>query len=200
MSQFTNYNKTRLNDRQITELIGLSRGLIADGELTDNEVEYLLKWLVANEVTTKNPFIQRLMHTVSATLEDGVVDDEERSSLFDVLQRLSGGTMELGETLKSSPLPLCEPAPTVSITGKSFAFTGTCSFGARKACEAAVTERGGSAGSLTQKTDFLVIGEYASDDWIHSSYGRKIEKAVSFRDEKRVPIHIISEMVWQKAL
>ena len=77
-----------------------------------------------------------------------------------------------------------------------FCFTGTFNLGRRQDCERAVEERGGYAGSLTQDTDYLVIGAYVTDSWRHSSFGNKIVKAVEMRDEKSVPISIVSEQHW----
>ena len=49
------------------------------------------------------------------------------------------------------------------------------------------------------KTDYLVIGSYATDSWAHSSWGRKIEKAVEMTN-KGHPVKIISEEHWSKSL
>ena len=50
---------------------------------------------------------------------------------------------------------------------------------------------------ITKKLNYLIIGAYATDAWIHSSYGRRIEKALRYRD-KGVPISIVSEERWGK--
>lgn len=199
MSEFTRYSRARLDDRQITELIGIARGLIADGTLNDGEIEYFTKWLAATEGLTGNPVVATLLDRFHAVLEDGIVDPEERAELFEALHRFTGSDFEVGEALKSTTLPLCAPAPRLVFAGARFTFTGSFVFGSRRDCEAAVTDRGGEAGSLRRDTRFLVIGEYASDDWIHSTYGRKIEKAVGMRDAG-VPIHIVSEAHWRDAL
>ena len=68
-------------------------------------------------------------------------------------------------------------------------------FGQRRACEAAVHQLGATTGSITRKTDFLVIGAYATDSWKHSSFGTKIMRAVELRDEG-FPISIVSEEHW----
>lgn len=41
----------------------------------------------------------------------------------------------------------------------------------------------------------LVIGAYATDSWAHSSFGRKIEKALEIREEGS-QISIVSELHW----
>ncbi len=34
---------------------------------------------------------------------------------------------------------------------------------------------------MTQRTNYLIIGTFGSRDWVHTSFGRKIEKAVQYR-------------------
>jgi NAD-dependent DNA ligase len=189
------YGKARLNDRQINELIGLAHGLIADGNVNKSEAEYLQKWLVANREVSDNPITANLLCRVNAMLADGILDTEESQELFDTLQKFSGGDFELGEVLKSCALPLDEPPPQVICPQKTFCFTGTFAFGTRKDCEAAVEKLGGRCGSLTRKTNFLVVGIYTTDSWKHSSYGLKIENAVNMKREG-VPICIVSEIHW----
>jgi hypothetical protein len=53
--------------------------------------------------------------------------------------------------------------------------------------------------SPTNKTSYLVIGSIGSTDWVHSTHGRKIEKAVRLRTEGR-PIHIIAEEYWAECI
>jgi NAD-dependent DNA ligase len=190
------YNNERISLRQIDELIGLARGLCADGVLNDAEVEFLQKWLAVSADLSAQPVIARLYELVEELLRDGFVDQDERAQLFDTLNALGDTTFELGEVLKPATLPLCSPPPDVTFPGMRFCFTGTFNLGRRQDCERVVAERGGYAGSLTQDTDYLVIGAYVTDSWRHSSFGNKIIKAVDMRDEKSVPISIISEQHW----
>ena len=53
---------------------------------------------------------------------------------------------------------------------------------------------------ITKKIDFLVIGTLSSRDWKFSSHGRKIEKAVSYRDDEGAKLKIISEEMLFDAL
>lgn len=190
------YGNERISLRQIDELIGLARGLCADGVLNDSEIEFLQKWLAVSGDLSGQPVITRLYQLVEEILSDGFVDDEERAQLFDTLNALGDTTFELGEVLKPTTLPLCSPPPEIAFGGMQFCFTGTFSFGRRQDCERVVEERGGYGGSLTQHTDYLVIGAYVTDSWRHSSFGNKIIKAVEMRDCKSVPISIVSEQHW----
>ncbi len=192
------YNRVgvdRLSSRQVDELIGIARGLVADGQINHSEVEFLQKWLGANLHISSQPIIRVLYQRVGQVLADGIVDDDEKSELLDTLNQFVNRDFELGETLKATSLPLCRPAPKLEFAGKRYCFTGTFNFGQRKECERAVAERGAEATSLTQKTDYLVIGVYATDSWKHSSFGNKILKAVDMR-ESGVPISIVAEEHW----
>ncbi|MCG7392656.1 BRCT domain-containing protein [Microvirga sp. ACRRW] len=189
------FNRARLDDRQINELIGLAHGIIADGIVNQAEAEYLFKWIVANATLTDNPVVRLLYERVDRILADGILDSEEAADLLDDLSRFCAGDFEIGEVQKASTLPLCEPAPTLTFSGSSFCLTGTFAFGSRKDCQSAVIKLGGVPGSLTQKTTYLVIGSYTTESWAHSSYGRKIEKAVDMRSNG-IPISIIAEEHW----
>jgi NAD-dependent DNA ligase len=194
------FGNERISLRQIDELIGLARGMCADGVLNNAEVEFLQKWLAVSADLSGQPVITRLYQLVGEMLCDGFIDEEERAQLFDALNALGDTTCELGEVLKPATLPLCSPPPDVSFPGMRFCFTGTFNLGRRPDCERAVQERGGDAGSLTQDTHYLVIGAYVTDSWRHSSFGNKIIKAVEMRDMKGVPISIVSEQHWASYL
>lgn len=189
------FGNDRISSRQIDELIGLARGLIADGMINLQEVEFLQKWLVANGAVSDQPVISTLYKRVTEILADGIVDREEASELLDTLSRFANRDFELGETLKATSLPLNTPAPSLTFAGQTYCFTGTFNFGQRKHCEAAMVERGAMVGGLTKKTDFLIIGVYATDSWKHSAFGNKILQACELRDRGH-PIAIVSEQHW----
>lgn len=190
------FGRERISQRQIDELIGLSRGLCADGMLNEAEVSFLEKWLAASAAATGNAVVTTLYRRIREIFQDGVADQEEREDLFETLNAFSDTTFETGEVLKSTTLPLCSPPPELEFVGRSYCFTGTFTFGCRSLCEQAVVKRGGVCGSLTKKTNFLVVGEYATESWKHSSFGNKIMKAAELRDQRGVPIAIVSEQHW----
>jgi len=57
----------------------------------------------------------------------------------------------------------------------------------------------GSCAGLSQKTNVLVIGVYATESWKHSSFGNKILKTSEWRDAG-LPIAIVSEKHWVRYL
>ena len=95
-------------------------------------------------------------------------------------------------------MPIDSPIPQIKFEGMNFCFTGRFSYGKRRDCEAATNEIGGECQSrITNDTDYLVIGIYISDAWIHTSSGRKIEKAVQMKEDGK-KIKIIGEEDWVK--
>lgn len=189
----------RISSRQIDELIGIARGVAADGVLNQAEVEFLQKWLAANASISDQPVIRTLYQRINEVLRDGVVDSGESAELLETLNSFANRDFELGEVLKSTTLPLCDPPPDLTFPDRSYCFTGTFNYGQRKACEQAVSARGGVSGSLTKRTNYLIVGVYATESWKHSSMGNKILKACEWRDEG-VPISIVSEEHWTKYL
>ena len=202
MTEEERYNQLggdRITSRQIDELVGLARGIAADGAINQGEVEFPQKWLAANMAISDQPLVRNLYVRINLVMADGIADEDECRDLLDTLNSFSRRDFELGEVMKPSTLPLCDPAPTLIFSGKRYCFTGTFGFGSRRECESAIVERGGECGSLTKRTNVLVIGDYAAESWKHSSFGTKIIKAVDMREDG-VPITIVSEAHWKAHL
>lgn len=193
------FHGQRLAVRQIDELIGLARGLVADGKINEVEAEFLYAWLAANADVVDNPVISILYSRVSTIMADGVADPDECNELFDTLRAFVDNDIAPGEVLKPTSLPLCRPAPELNFEGRRFCFTGTFNYGQREDCEAAVVDRGGAVGGIARKTNVLVIGAYVTDAWKHSSFGNKIMQAVEWREDG-FPISIVSEDHWRQFL
>jgi hypothetical protein len=48
---------------------------------------------------------------------------------------------------------------------------------------------------VTKNLDYLVLGTYVTDSWIHENFGRKIEKAMGYRDSG-LDLVIVTEEHW----
>lgn len=192
--------KQRL-DRGIHELLGLCRGVLADGAVTDAEARLLHDWIRVNpELSVAWP-IDVLSRRLLGTSADGVIDSVERMELAELLREIVGGEtgVVVGE-YASTTLPFDRPPPIVTFEDSKFVFTGKFAFAPRSVCEAVTQERGGTCeSSITKRTNFLVVGTFGSTHWAHTSFGRKILKAVDYR-ESGVPISIIGEDHWAAAL
>ena len=131
-------------------------------------------------------------------LADDILDPDEQRELLTLLSDLTGEaeSVQYEAPSLSTHLPLTDPLPEVSFANRVFCFTGKFIHGTRRECDAEVVSRGGAAkSSPTRTTDYLVIGHLGSTDWIHSSHGRKIERAVELAQGGH-PIQLISEPHW----
>lgn len=99
----------------------------------------------------------------------------------------------------STTLPFTAPTPSIQFSQRAFCFTGKFYCGTRNWCENQISLRGGIVSTVRKGLDYLVIGEIGSRDWIHSTHGRKIERAVSYNDDG-CKIAIVSEQHWHSNL
>jgi NAD-dependent DNA ligase len=193
------YNKKSVSDRDLDQLMGMAEMGLSDDKIVQHEAEALHNFLVRAS-NNPHPVLNPILNRVSEMLSDNYLDAEEAEELKEILKKLTGNDDTLGEMGKSSTLPLCEPPPDVSFKDKVFVHTGTFAYGNRKEVEAAVTELGGTCkSSVSKKVDFVVLGIYVTDSWIHEKLGRKIEKAMEIRSQINHP-QIIHEPHWEAML
>lgn len=196
------FNAQAVADRQIDELIGLIKGILADGEVQQAEAEFLLQWMEANRGVCKTWPASVLFPRLSAALMDGVLDAAEESELMGLLLRTVGGNTApaSGGTSDATGLPLTDPMPDIEFVGRRFCFTGQFYSGSRDWCMSQIERKGGIAQpNVTKALDYLVIGELGSEDWRHSTHGRKIETAIRYV-EGGTAIAIVAEAHWAKSL
>lgn len=195
------FHKARIDRRSADALAGIAAGLAADGKINQQEAEFLRTWIETHLVHLEDPVVNILYRRLADMLSDGILDADESVELLEMLHQFAG--LPVGSaTTPSAPisLPLDKPAPELSWPDRVFLFTGVMAYGPPKECESLIVERGGLiGGSVSKKVHYLVVGSIGNDQWLHSSYGTKIKKAVELRDNG-VPIAIISEDHWQKVL
>ncbi|MBB8643285.1 BRCT domain-containing protein [Escherichia coli] len=181
-------------DVDIHLLNGLCKGLIADRNLTQDEIKYLYWWLEQNGALKSNYPGKNLYSLVKDIFKDGIITEEESLILHKALIDFTGCDLENGVVDGlATRLPI-DVGATIELEGKNYCLTGTFVAGKRELVENLIKNAGGSiSGGITKKLDFLVIGTLSSRDWKFSSHGRKIEKAISYRDNNGTKLKIISE-------
>lgn len=182
-------------------LNGLCKGLISDKALSDEEVRYLDWWLTQNGTLKNNYPGKELYKLVKEILNDGVITAEESQTLHKALVDFTGCDLESGVVDGlSTKLPVDSDAD-IEIEGKIFCLTGVFMAGKRSHIEDILKRYNGMiSNTVTKKIDYLVIGVLSSRDWRFSSHGRKIEKAISYRDNEGVGLKVISEEMLFDAL
>lgn len=195
------FNRTRRVERDIAELLGIAKGMLADGKVTEEEANYLQNWVEQHPDAANEFPLTTIRERLERIFADGRVDEGERTDLFELLTSIVGGNAGVIVSEDAScDLPCDEPPPVFKWSESLFVFTGKFAFGPREKCESEVLSRGGTcASSITKKTNYLVIGSFGSRDWIQTSYGRKIEKAVEYR-ANGCPLAIVAEYHWIESL
>lgn len=175
-------------------LNGLCKGLISDRDLSEHEIKYLDWWLTQNGALKNNYPGRELYALVKDILSDGVITPEESATLHKALVDFTGCDLESGVVDGLATRLPVDTDFSPEIDGKVFCLTGVFMAGKKSIVEERVKAAGGHViGNITKKLDYLVIGTLSSRDWKFSSHGRKIEKAISYRDEEGAKLKIISE-------
>jgi NAD-dependent DNA ligase len=189
-------------ERDVTELLGVAKGLLADGVIVEEEANYLRAWGLNHPDALRQWPASLIFSRLTQMFADGQIDDLERRELRDILEQVVGGeiSVALGYDGVTSELPLDVPPPLVCWDGEVYVFTGKFAYGTRQQCQMDVMERGAQVeDDVTKRTTFLVLGTFSSRDWKHTSFGRKIEHAVRLRSGG-FPIRIVGEDHWANAL
>jgi NAD-dependent DNA ligase len=191
----------RLEQRDVDELLGICRGILADREVNDEELKYVQRWISGHPNLHGTWPCGILSERIGEAFRDGVVTESERTEISELLRKLVEPMPEAPQQgIRTTALPFDVPIPTIEFAQKTFCFTGNFVFGPRNACVETVEMRGAvSAPSVTMQLDYLVVGTFGSEEWVHSTFGRKIERAVELRTKYGRPA-LISEAHWVAAV
>jgi hypothetical protein len=183
----------------LAEMVGVVRGIVADGSVSVDEANHLARWTRDNPDVAHRWPANVLARRLERIVRDGRVDGRERKHLKAILAQFSENQLGLNFPL-ATDLPVDRPEPDVVFEGKTFVFAGDMAYGPRRACEREVVELGGACErSVTRRTDYLVIGTLAAGDWSQSGFGAQVSEVVQLRS-RGAPIAIISEESWLAAL
>ncbi len=167
--------------RQLLELKELLGAVTADNELKEEEVLFLQNWMVRNITLRGNFPFDKIFETVDKALEDGILEKFELDSMLQLFERIT------------DPVASACSCDCFDISGKTFCLTGEFEFGSRSEVESALCQKGGTpVGSVTRKTDCLVVGSKGSEAWSNGNYGTKVKKAMELQ-EKGISIRIVKE-------
>lgn len=185
-------NSPYFNDvtQSIIQLQGILHGLISDRVISDAEAKYLSDWVEANSHLQKHYPITEIESILLTVLADGKIDPDEQNLLvqfFEQFAQLSPNYT--AERIKENRPPvdlrgICAMAPTIEFEDRRFCFTGVPYKGTRAELSEIVLSKGGAvAMSVSSQLNYLVICDSGNPCWAFSTYGRKVEKAMTLRRE-----------------
>jgi len=193
-------SERRVATRNMDELIGMCRMVLADGHVDDNEANILLNWIEshyhAKDVWPGNMLYERLCYA----MVQGHIDPDEESELLEVLGKVAGGPPTGDHPGISGAIPFDDPPPAILYQSQRFALTGQFVYGGRKRVQTAIESRGGECSpSVSAKCGYLIVGTIGSDEWLHSNFGTKIAKAVEMKAAGK-QIKVVTEQHWAESL
>jgi hypothetical protein len=169
-------------------LQGIFHGILADGILNDEEIFKLHIWLSENEHLNSHYPYDEIRSLVLSIVADKKIDEEERSVLtafikqFVELKNTDIAEKVERDTKGVNISGICAVDPEIIFENKTFCITGILSRGTRNELQQAIANKGGiPVNTISQKTDYLIIGDTNNACWSYSCYGRKVEKALDLR-------------------
>ena len=194
----SNIHYERHAKEAVAELHGVAGGIIYDGKITDDELQFLRDWLHRNAEYQQYYPIADVKNLIEDIDADDRVDNDERLQLIELLSSFT-------TSATSSPVvaKVFTPNPVIAFPKKKFLFTGSLAWGTRYDACHAVSQRGGiarSEGKFTLDTDYLIVGEQGSDFWKFKRYGSKLEAAIEANRAKKAHAAIVRETTFVAAV
>ena len=129
------FNASLRADRDVDELMGLCKGVLADGAVNVLEAKFLADWFERHRECALEWPANVLYQRLETMLRDGRLDLEEEKELLGVLINLTGGDAScLNAAALTIGLPIDNPAPSISFPSRKFCFTGKFLLGTRSKC------------------------------------------------------------------
>lgn len=202
-----NYYDVITTDMQTLQ--GIFHGILADNEITDQEVFDLKDWLSKNRHLASIYPYDEVNSLICSILEDNVIEDHEKEMLkaflgefVEVTSSFNLNRNEL-DILKSNFTVdgICIRNPEINIENKLFCFTGKSSRTERSEIANIIIAKGGFFNNgVTSKTNYLVIGDSGNPCWAFACYGRKVEKAVQLRKSGKQILIVHENDFWSTIL
>lgn len=173
----------------LQQLQGLCHGILADGHVNEAELAGLRTWMREHFYLARlYPFdeIHSILHFI---MENGRAGDDELLMLKAIFLQYANIRVEtvraslveeVGHTYQIKGF--CAVAPEVVFEGRRFCFTGESGRATRSQLQSYISQMGGiPQNNVTKDLDFLIVGDAGSEAWAFSCYGRKVEKALEYR-------------------
>ena len=173
-------------------LQGIIHGIMADGEITMEELDSLTEWMEENEYLRGYYPYDEIESILAQVMTDRKISQEESELLqaflgefVDTSLSINISDTDLNSIREKHTLEgLCAVCPQIDIKDHLFCFTGKSSKASRKEIADAVVQHGGKFNNqVVSGTQYLVVGNDNSSCWAYCSYGRKVEKAMKMRNQ-----------------
>lgn len=188
------------DEKLINEFIGLLKGVTADGIVNTKEFSFIQDWIQQHKRLKTIWPIEPVYERMTDILNDDHISSNELIDFAELLKVLTGNRFEeTGAADGSATEFLVNKVDDINFTGR-FCFTGTFVSGQRSKLKNLAEARGATVKKdVSSQIDYLVVGSIATQDWMYSSHGRKIEQALKLQKDGH-PVIILSEHAWVSAV
>lgn len=191
----------------LQQLQGIIHGIMADNVLSEIEINQLFDWMEENEILKGYYPFDEIYSLLIAMKKDGVISEDENNMLkayfgnfIDTRSSYNINENEIKDLQSRYTVSgICAVCPEIIFEDKTFSFTGTSSRAKRKEIAETITSLGGIFNNnVTQKTDYLIVGDDGNPCWAFSCYGRKVEKAIELRKNGHSIIIVHENDFWDE--
>lgn len=168
---------------QKDELLGFLNGVASDEVLNDQEVNALADWLNCNESIRDVWPASVIVNRLNIILEDKIIAEQERQDLMLTVNQITGHVFDeetVGYGFSTEAWE--DSVDDLVVAGSTFCLTGDFVSGDRDTVDTMLRALDAKTSSnVSSLVDYLVIGTLASRNWLYTSHGRKIEKALHIK-------------------
>lgn len=181
----------------LNEFLGLISGIVSDDQINADEFAYLIEWLnkhadLIDEATVKSVVAKM----VEFSALDQVTPSDEEALVSFLKQTVGIRFLETGAADVHPMDHIADSIESMNHERAAICFTGVFNTGTRKEVEAIAIKLGATPRQDPSKSiHYVVIGSQVSPDWKHTSFGRKIQKAIELRESGH-PLIILTEKEW----
>lgn len=164
---------------KINKFLGFLKGIAADDTINEDEITALRKEILNNRNHIDEWPFNLLDATIKDIFKDNVFSKSEAKELCDLIQNITGTKFtQYGDAIGGATALFDVPVSTFE--NKNVCPTGTFISGTRAAISRKIEALGANIQTnVTSQTNILIIGTLASRDWLYTSAGTKIEKAIN---------------------
>lgn len=176
----------------LQRLKGILYGIISDKVINGSEIIALNKWIQDNKhLDTTYPYSE-ITSILYSILEDGLITNHEKQILeryiFEFIdeEEISNYSVDEIENIKKSITisGICAYQPKLVFKNRNFTITGNSQRFSKKQLKKIIEDAGGLVNKkILEDTDYLLVCDEINPYWVYSCYGRKIDEAMTLRQE-----------------
>ena len=187
-----------LAEHRVSELSGMLTGMTI-GRRRGRGMKELGQWIEEHEAVWQCDGVAELREALAPAMESGEVSISARANIENAIHRISPYLHRQCEHFSSFPDVHYDAGP-ADLNGR-VVFTGVFVSTTRERAARITANLGAQVQSnVAMCTDLLIVGTRCHPAWKHARRGRKIEKIVRWRSERRTRCRITDESTWAEAV